>query len=66
MTSAGPHAYFFDLDGTLFRGTVAIPGAADAVNELRSRGAAIRFLTNNSTRTREEFAAKLRGFGYIA
>ncbi|RYG44700.1 HAD-IIA family hydrolase [bacterium] len=59
-------AYLFDLDGTLFRGSVAIPGAAEAVNALRARGAAIRFLTNNSTRTRDEFAAKLRGFGYVA
>ncbi|CAN5465799.1 HAD-IIA family hydrolase [soil metagenome] len=59
-------AYLFDLDGTLFRGSEPIPGGPGAVNELRRRGAAMRFITNNSTRTRDEFAAKLRNMGYLA
>lgn len=59
-------AYLFDLDGTLFRGSDPIPGGPDAVNELRKRGAAIRFITNNSTKTQNEFGAKLRNMGYVA
>lgn len=58
--------YILDLDGTLFRGTTPIPGAVETVAALRDHGAAIRFLTNNSTQTRVEFAEKLRALGFEA
>ncbi|HEY0868381.1 MAG TPA: phosphoglycolate/pyridoxal phosphate family phosphatase [Fimbriimonas sp.] len=59
-------AYLFDLDGTLFRGTSVIPGAPEVLAELRRRGALVRFLTNNSSQTRAQFAAKLQGMGFEA
>ena len=59
-------AYIFDLDGTLFRGDEPIDGAVETVLELERRGAIIRYLTNNSTRTREFFTDKLRRMGYPA
>src|SRR5207249_601225 len=58
--------YVVDLDGVLYRGDAPIAGAADALSRLRSRGALIRFLTNNSTQTRVEFAAKLGAMGFAA
>jgi 4-nitrophenyl phosphatase len=57
-------AYIFDLDGTLFRGDEPISEAVETVNELVKRGAMIRYLTNNSSRTRDFFVEKLRRMGY--
>jgi HAD superfamily hydrolase (TIGR01450 family) len=56
--------YVFDLDGTLYRGAEPIPGAVNTVVELKRRGAQIRYLTNNSSQTREFFAQKLSGMGF--
>lgn len=61
MTFAG---VVFDLDGTLYRGSEAIPGAAEVVSELRHRGIAIRFLTNNSSGTPESVAEKMTRMGF--
>lgn len=58
--------YLLDMDGVLFRGKTAIPGAADAVQRIRQAGALVRFLTNNSTKTREHNARILREFGMEA
>jgi 4-nitrophenyl phosphatase len=58
--------YVFDLDGTLYRGDEAIPFAVEAVARLRADGAKIAFLTNNSSRTRAEFVAKLGHMGFAA
>ena len=49
-----------DLDGVVYRGDRAIPGAADALTEVRRRGTPVVFLTNNSTMTPEEVAAEAR------
>lgn len=59
-------AYLFDLDGTIYRGGEVLPGAIDAVAALRARGALVRFLTNNSSQTRDYFAAKLARMGIEA
>jgi 4-nitrophenyl phosphatase len=48
-----------DLDGVLYRGSEALPGAAEFVAWLREHGIATLFITNNSTRTPEQFAEKL-------
>jgi 4-nitrophenyl phosphatase len=58
--------YILDLDGTVYRGDQAIPGAVDTVAELRSRGSQIRFLTNNSGQTRESYVYKLKRMGFNA
>ncbi|MGH2697469.1 MAG: HAD-IIA family hydrolase, partial [Actinomycetota bacterium] len=59
-------AVLLDLDGVLYRGDGAVPGAAEVVAELRAAGKRIVFLTNNSARTPEQVAAKLRGLGIEA
>ncbi|MEA2554506.1 MAG: hypothetical protein QOJ65_2682 [Fimbriimonadaceae bacterium] len=56
--------YIFDLDGTLFRGNEPLPGAVETVAELRKRKARIRFLTNNSSQTRQAYVEKLGSMGF--
>jgi HAD superfamily hydrolase (TIGR01457 family) len=53
----------FDLDGVLYRGDQAVPGADDTIRDLRARGTGLAFVTNNSSRTPEQVAAKLAGLG---
>jgi 4-nitrophenyl phosphatase len=48
-----------DLDGVLYRGDVAVPGAAAAIAELRARGVRIVFCTNNSRNTVAQYQHKL-------
>ena len=56
-------AVIFDLDGVLYRGDQALPGAIDVVTRLRGAGKRVLYATNNSTRTRQEYVDRLRRFG---
>ena len=56
----------FDLDGVLYRGEEAVPAAPPTLAELRARGIRLVFLTNNSARTPEQVADKLRAIGIAA
>ncbi|HWP30660.1 MAG TPA: HAD-IIA family hydrolase [Fimbriimonadales bacterium] len=56
--------YLFDLDGVLYRGKEVIPGAVETLANLRKKGKTLRFLTNNSSYSREDCAEKLRKFGF--
>jgi HAD superfamily hydrolase (TIGR01458 family) len=53
-----------DVDGVLHVSGEAIPGAQAAVGELRAAGHALRFVTNNSTRSRGQLADELRSLGF--
>ena len=53
-----------DIDGVLHVSGEPIPGATDAVAELRRAGHLLRFVTNNSTRPRARLAAELRTMGF--
>jgi HAD superfamily hydrolase (TIGR01450 family) len=59
-------AWILDLDGVLWLDGIAIPGAANAVARLRSLGARVAFLTNNSGPTVGEHLARLRQIGVPA
>lgn len=48
-----------DLDGVVWRGDEAIPGASAAVAVLRDRGQRVAFVTNSALRTRAQVAEKL-------
>jgi HAD superfamily hydrolase (TIGR01450 family) len=56
----------FDLDGVLYRGADAVPGAAGTVAALRSLGKRIAFVTNNSSRTPDAIAQHLGSLGIDA
>jgi 4-nitrophenyl phosphatase len=56
----------FDMDGVLYRGETAIPGAGEAVAALRKKGMKIFFFTNNAEKTRKQFVERLNSFGVFA
>lgn len=56
-------AFLFDFDGTLWMGSRMIPGVVEAVQGLRAMGKQPIFLTNNSSKSREEYLARLEGLG---
>ena len=56
----------FDLDGTLYEDGVALPGAAAAVAVLRSRGLAVGFVTNTTSRSRRLLTERLASCGVPA
>jgi len=56
----------FDLDGVLYRGAEAVPGAAGTVAALRSLGKRIAFVTNNSSRTPDAIAQHRGSLGIAA
>jgi phosphoglycolate/pyridoxal phosphate phosphatase family enzyme len=56
-------AYIFDLDGTVFLGDALLPTAVETIAVLRSLGRRTVFLSNNPTRTRQEYVAKLNRLG---
>ncbi len=56
-------AILVDVDGVLHVSSEPIPGAADAIAELRRRGHRLRFVTNNTTRAQAALAAELRQLG---
>ena len=53
-----------DVDGVLHVSGEPIPGAQEAVATLRARGHSLRFVTNNTTRSRANLAAELRAMGF--
>lgn len=55
-----------DLDGCVYRGERLIEGADVAIRALKEAGRRILYLTNNSTKTPEEYASKLRRLGIEA
>jgi 4-nitrophenyl phosphatase len=56
----------FDLDGTVYRGNSAIPGASDFIRKWKSSGGKCLFVTNRSKRTAEAVAAHLQSLGIAA
>ena len=59
-------AFLLDLDGVVYVGNRAAPGARDALSRLRSTGKRLAFVTNNSSRTPEDVAAHLVSLGIDA
>lgn len=59
-------AFLLDLDGAVYVGPNAIPGAAETIAALRERGKPVRFITNDSRGVRADYVAKLIGMGIPA
>jgi len=55
--------FLFDMDGTLYIDKKLIPGAVEFIHLLKRNGCKRFFFTNNSSKTREEYYHKLKGFG---
>jgi HAD superfamily hydrolase (TIGR01458 family) len=56
-------AILLDVDGVFHVSGEPISGGADAVRRLRRAGHRLRFVTNNTTRSRSQLAAELRAMG---
>ena len=56
-------AAVLDLDGVIYTGESPVQGSPEAIERMRKAGKAVRFLTNNATRTREEYSEKLSRMG---
>jgi 4-nitrophenyl phosphatase len=52
-----------DLDGTIYRGEEALPGAVEAIARLRNRGIRTLFFSNNPTKSKSAYAERLGAFG---
>jgi len=57
-------AVLLDLDGVLYVEDEPVPGATEAVAELRRRGLALRFVTNTTSRPRRLILERLRRLGF--
>ena len=64
MAITGIKAVLLDLDGVLYIGEEAVPGAPAAVEALRSAGIGLRFVTNTTVRSHPQTVDKLRGLGF--
>lgn len=53
-------AYCFDLDGTVYRGKTPIDSAVAFIHRLQKNGIEPYYLTNNSSKTREQLQQALR------
>ncbi len=52
-----------DLDGVVYVGPDAVPGAIGSLDTARSAGMSLAYITNNASRTASEVAAHLRELG---
>lgn len=59
-------AALFDLDGVIYLGPYAVDGIPEALEELRSRGTHLGFVTNNAARTPAAVAVHLEELGIRA
>ncbi|MFA7030069.1 MAG: HAD-IIA family hydrolase [Candidatus Cloacimonadaceae bacterium] len=57
----GIKAIVFDLDGTIYYGDKVIDGANETIMLARTLGLQVFFITNNSTKSREEIYKRLKG-----
>src|SRR5690606_867015 len=55
-----------DLDGVVYVGDEAVPGAVEAIERLRRAGRRVVYATNNASRSAEEVAAALTKLGVDA
>jgi len=62
----GIRGYLIDLDGTVYLGDRLIPGAREALAQLRMRGRRLVFLSNKPLASRAAYAEKLERLGIEA
>jgi 4-nitrophenyl phosphatase len=63
---ASIHTVLCDLDGVVWLARRAIPGAVEAINEIRASGRRVLFVTNNSVATEDELVEALAAIDVAA
>ena len=58
--------FLLDMDGTIYNEDVLIPGAKDFFSLLNKQGKKYVFMTNNSSKSKDQYLKKLHGFGIVA
>lgn len=58
--------FLMDMDGTVYLGPQKIPGAFEALETLRNNGRQVCFLTNNSSRSQDQYVEHLARYGFQA
>lgn len=58
--------FVVDLDGVVWVGDEAVPGAVEALGELRAGGKRVVFLTNDPRSSRADYSRRLQGLGIAA
>jgi len=53
-------AFLFDFDGTVWMGGTMIEGVVDTIQEIRAAGKQPIYLTNNSSKSRNEYLSRLQ------
>lgn len=66
MLIDGYDTLLLDLDGVVYLGDRAVPGAPPALEEAQRRGVRLAYVTNNASRTPAAIAAHLRALGVPA
>ncbi|KAJ7946463.1 Phosphoglycolate phosphatase [Quillaja saponaria] len=56
-------AFLFDCDGVIWKGDKLIDGVPETLDLLRSKGKKLVFVTNNSTKSRRQYAKKFQSLG---
>jgi arabinose operon protein AraL len=59
LMSAHVDGFVFDLDGTVYLGEAAIPGAVETIRDLRTASKRVLFVSNKPLQPREAYAEKL-------
>ena len=62
----GKKVFLLDMDGTLYNEERLFPGVTDFLSFLKARGIRYFFLTNNSSKGRDDYLAKLTRLGVNA
>lgn len=65
-TLASKEAVFFDLDGTVYLDDDLVDGADRVVDNLRATGIDVYFLSNNSSKWKDDYATRLSNLGITA
>src|SRR4030042_1221878 len=55
--------FLLDMDGTFYLGETLLPGALEFIHVLRDQGRDFLFLTNNSSRSQDDYAEKITRLG---
>jgi glycerol-1-phosphatase len=64
--ASGHDLVIFDLDGVVYLGTEAVPGAPEVIRSIVEGGTPVAYATNNASRRAAEVAALLVGLGVPA
>ncbi|KFK31349.1 hypothetical protein AALP_AA6G100700 [Arabis alpina] len=57
------NTFLFDCDGVIWKGETLIDGVSQTLDLLRSKGKNVVFVTNNSMKSRRQYAEKFRSLG---